>query len=165
MGRWWAWIWCAAAGAVLPGLAPPVAAESWDRIGRYADLIRQAGTQTLVANDCPPALLGAFHEGRNALLLCANNLANDPGQIWTVLAHESAHVMQHCHSGPLLAVEQLGEARETIRQQSSQALRELRLYPPSQQREELEARLVQGLPAAEVEALFRRFCAERLIRR
>ena len=45
------------------------------------------------------------------------------------------------------------------------ALRELRLYHPSQQREELEARLVQGLPAAEVEALFRRFCAERLIRR
>jgi hypothetical protein len=159
------WVWLLVVGATLSGFGAPGAAESWDRIRRYADLIRQAGTQTLVASDCPPALMGAFHAGRNALLLCANNLANDPLQIWTVLAHESAHVMQDCHQGPLLAEHQLGAARERIREASSQTLRELRLYHPSQHQEELEARLLQGMPADEVESLFRRFCSERLIRR
>ena len=140
-------------------------AESWDRIGRFAGLLRQAGTQTLVAKDCPPALLGAFHAGRNAVLLCANNLANDPAQIWTVLAHESAHVMQHCRQGPLLPDDRITAAIAQVRRQAPEALQELRLYHHSQHRDEVEARLVQGLPADEVEHLFRRFCAERLIRR
>ena len=140
----------------------PVRAESWDRIGRYASLIRRAGTDTMVAKDCPPSLLGAFHSQRNALLLCANNLENDPKQIWVVLAHESAHVMQHCQGGALLADHQIGDALEAIEARSRATLQELRLYHQSQQREEIEARLVQGLPPREVEALFRSFCADRL---
>lgn len=140
----------------------PVRAESWERIGRYAALIRRAGTDTMVAKDCPPSLLGAFHAQRNALLLCANNLANDPQQIWVVLAHESAHVMQHCRGGALLADHQISDALEAIEARSRTTFQELRLYHQSQQREEIEARLVQGLPPREVEALFRRFCAERL---
>ncbi|QNJ06387.1 putative conserved secreted protein [Synechococcus sp. MEDNS5] len=142
----------------------PVRAESWDRIGRYASLIRRAGTDTMVAKDCPPSLLGAFHSQRNALLLCANNLENDPKQIWVVLAHESAHVMQHCQGGALLADHQIGDALEAIEARSRATLQELRLYHQSQQREEIEARLVQGLPPREVEALFRSFCADRLPR-
>lgn len=142
----------------------PVLAESWDRIGRYASLIRRAGTETMVAKDCPPSLLGAFHAQRNALLLCSNNLENDPKQIWVVLAHESAHVMQHCHGGALLADHQVDEALEAIEARSRTTFQELRLYHQSQQREEIEARLVQGLPPQEVEALFRSFCADRLLR-
>merc|ERR1719473_873950 len=100
----------ALAMASLASLASgPVRAESWDRIGRYASLIRRAGTDTMVAKDCPPSLLGAFHSQRNALLLCANNLDNDPKQIWVVLAHESAHVMQHCQGGSLLADHQIND--------------------------------------------------------
>lgn len=141
-----------------------VRAESWDRIGRYASLIRRAGTDTMVAKDCPPSLLGAFHSQRNALLLCANNLENDPKQIWVVLAHESAHVMQHCRGGALLADHQVDDALEAIEARSRATFQELRLYHQSQQREEIEARLVQSLPPREVEALFRRFCADRLPR-
>lgn len=155
----------ALAMASLASLASgPVRAESWDRIGRYASLIRRAGTDTMVAKDCPPSLLGAFHSQRNALLLCANNLENDPKQIWVVLAHESAHVMQHCQGGALLADHQIGDALEAIEARSRATLQELRLYHQSQQREEIEARLVQGLPPREVEALFRSFCADRLPR-
>lgn len=142
----------------------PVRAESWDRIGRYASLIRRAGTATMVAKDCPPSLLGAFHSQRNALLLCANNLENDPKQIWEVLAHESAHVMQHCHGAALLADYQIDEALEAIEARSKTTVQELRLYHQSQRREEIEARLVQILPPQDVEALFRSFCADRLPR-
>ena len=157
-----------AAALVLASLASlvcwPVSAESWDRIGRYASLIRRAGTATMVAKDCPSSLLGAFHSQRNALLLCANNLENDPKQIWAVLANESAHVMQHCHGAALLADYQIDDALEAIEARSKTTVQELRLYHQSQRREEIEARLVQVLPPQDVEALFRSFCADRLPR-
>ena len=144
---------------LVPGL---VRAETWDRVGSYAALIRRAGTHTLVAKDCPSSLLGAFHAPRNALLICANNIEDDPRQVWVVLAHESAHVMQHCHGGPLIPDHQVGNALARIEAQSRTTFQELRLYHQSQRRDEIEARLVQGMPPDEVEALFRSFCAERL---
>ena len=147
---------------VAPLVPGSVRAETWDRVGSYAALIRRAGTHTLVAKDCPSALLGAFHAPRNALLICANNIADDPRQVWVVLAHESAHVMQHCHGGHLLADHQVGNALARIEAQSKTTFQELRLYHQSQRRDEIEARLVQGMPPDEVEALFRSFCAERL---
>ena len=68
-----------------------------------------------------------------------------------------AHVMQHCHGAPLLADHQVGDALARIEAQSSSAFQELRLYHQSQRRDEIEARLVQGMPPAlqSVEALFR----------
>jgi hypothetical protein len=149
----------------FPFFAGSSRAETWDRIGSYAALIRRAGTHTLVAKDCPSALLGAFHPPSNALLICANNIQDDPRQVWVVLAHESAHVMQHCHGGPLLADHQVGNALARIEAQSKTTFQELRLYHQSQRRDEIEARLVQGMPPDEVEALFRSFCAERLSHR
>ena len=148
-----------------PCFARSSKAETWDRVGSYAALIRRSGTHTLVAKDCPSALLGAFHAPRNALLICANNIEDDPRQVWVVLAHESAHVMQHCHGGPLLADHQVGNALARIESQSRTTFQELRLYHQSQRRDEIEARLVQGMPPDEVEALFRSFCAERLSHR
>ena len=145
-------------------IGTPVRAQSWADIGNYSSLLRRAGTQTLVAQDCPSGLLGAFHSGRNSVLLCANNLQNDPVQVWTVLAHESAHVMQHCQQGPLLPDHQIGNALAQIEKQSFSSFQELRLYHKSQRRDEIEARLVQELPMAEVKALFRGFCGDRLNR-
>ena len=147
---------------VAPLVPGSVRAETWDRVGSYAALIRRAGTHTLVAKDCPSALLGAFHAPRNALLICANNIEDDPRQVWVVLAHESAHVMQHCHGGPLIPDHQVGNALARIEAQSRTTFQELRLYHQSQRRDEIEARLVQGMPPDEVEALFRSFCSERL---
>jgi len=146
----------------VTGLGTRARAQSWNDIGDYASLIRRAGTQTMVAKDCPSGLLGAFHAGRNALLLCSNNLNNDPRQVWTVLAHESAHVMQDCQKGSLLPDHQIADALVQIQRQSQNAIQELRLYHQSQRRDEIEARLVQGLPMTEVKALFRDFCADRL---
>jgi hypothetical protein len=161
------WFAVVGIGAPLMGslsIGSPVRAQSWADIGDYSSLLRQAGTQTLVAKDCPSGLLGAFHAGRNALLLCSNNLQDDPAQVWTVLAHESAHVMQHCQQGPLLPDHQIGSALAQIEKQSMSSFQELRLYHQSQRRDEIEARLVQGLPMAEVKALFRGFCGNRLKR-
>ena len=159
------WFFLLLMGAPLFGvtwLGSPVRAQSWTDIGEYSSLLRKAGTQTMVAKDCPPGLLGAFHAGRNALLLCSNNLQNDPLQVWTVLAHESAHVMQHCQRGHLLPDHQIDDALAQIEKQSLSSFQELRLYHQSQRRDEIEARLVQGLPMAEVKELFRGFCADRL---
>ena len=36
------------------------------------------------------------------LLMCGNNLPDDPAYVWVVLAHESAHVMQFCNGGLLM---------------------------------------------------------------
>jgi hypothetical protein len=59
---------------------------------------------------------------------------------------------------------QIGNALAQIEKQSLSSFQELRLYHQSQRRDEIEARLVQGLPMAEVEALFRGFCGDRLRR-
>lgn len=139
-----------------------VRAETWERIGSFAATLRRAGTSTLVARDCPSTLLGAFHSQRNALLICANNLPNDPAEIWGVLAHEAAHVMQHCKGGPLLVEGQLDRAITLVQASSPRLFKELKLYHQSQHRDEVEARLVQTLPADQVEALFAQFCADRL---
>ena len=72
--------------------------------------------------------------------------------------------MQHCQGGALLADHQINDALEAIEARSRTTFQELRLYHQSQQREEIEARLVQVLPPQEVEALFRNFCADRLPR-
>ena len=140
----------------------PARAKTWERIGSYAAVLRRAGTKTLVARDCPQTLLGAFHSVRNALLICANNLANDPAEIWGVLAHESAHVMQHCRGGPLLVDGQMDRAIDRVREHSPRLFKELSMYHSSQHRDEVEARLVQTLPPDQVEALFQRFCGKRL---
>ena len=161
------WFVLVVIGAPLMGatsMGTPVRAQSWADIGNYSSLLRRAGTQTLVAKDCPSGLFGAFHTGRNVLLLCSNNLQDDPAQVWTVLAHESAHVMQHCQQGPLLPDHLIGSALAQIEKQSLSSFQELRLYHQSQRRDEIEARLVQGLPMAEVKALFRGFCGDRLRR-
>ena len=96
-----AW-WVMAPLLMSVSCAPPLWASSWDQIGSYLRLIQQTGVEALVANEFPEGLLGAFHEGRQALLMCGNNLPDDPASIWVVLAHESAHVMQFCKGGPLM---------------------------------------------------------------
>ena len=152
-----------AVGVILGlGAGLEVRAETWDRIGSFAATLRRAGTSTLVARDCPSSLLGAFHSQRNALLICANNLPNDPVEIWGVLAHEAAHVMQHCRGGPLLVDGQMDRAIARVKASSPRLFKELNLYHRSQHRDEVEARLVQTLPADQVEALFAKFCADRL---
>ena len=87
---------------VLQLTGSAVQASTWDRIASYLRLLQRAGVKALVAPDCPLGLLGAFHEGKQALLMCGNNLPDDPAVVWVVLAHESAHVMQSCHGGNLM---------------------------------------------------------------
>ncbi len=146
------------------GWGRPVQASSWERIGTYLRLIQSAGVEALVAKDCPHGLLGAFHEGRQALLLCGNNLPDDPAYIWVVLAHESAHVMQFCKGGPLMPPAVLGAGMNAARRREPNAFHELKLYHSSQHHVEAEARLVQALPPDQVQALFTQHCANRLDR-
>ena len=87
--------------AVTIGLWPQPAAKAttWDQIGRYLRLIQSVGIEAMVANDCPLGLFGAYHAGREVLLMCGNNIPDDPAVVWEVLAHESAHAMQVCKGG------------------------------------------------------------------
>ena len=127
----------------------PVRAATWDRIGGYIRLLRRAGVESLVAKDCPDGLLGAFHEGRKVLLMCGNNLPDDPGYVWVVLAHESAHVMQYCNGGPLMPPALLSREMDQARRRSPDAFHELKMYHVSQHQ-------------VEVEALFLRHCGSKL---
>ena len=82
-------------------MASPARAERLRSIALLQGLLRRAGTETLVARDCPKQLMGAFVFARNAVVLCTNNLKGDPQRVWETLAHESAHVMQHWASADL----------------------------------------------------------------
>ena len=139
-----------------------VQAATWDRIASYLRLLQRAGVNALVAPDCPVGLLGAFHEGKQALLMCGNNLPDDPSVVWVVLAHESAHVMQSCNGGNLMPATLLSRHVEAARQIDPNPFHELQLYHASQHHVEAEARLIQALPAEQVVALFEKHCAMRL---
>ena len=139
-----------------------VQANTWNRIGSYLRLLKAAGVDALVARDCPTGLLGAFHEGKQALLMCANNLPDDPSYVWVVLAHESAHVMQFCKGGQLMPTALLERGMDQARRRQPDAFHELQLYHVSQHHVEAEARLIQQLPPEQVEALFLRHCGKRL---
>ena len=140
----------------------PVQASTWDRIASYLRLLQRAGVNALVASDCPAGLLGAFHEGKQALLMCGNNLPDDPSVVWVVLAHESAHVMQSCNGGNLMPATLLSRQVEAARQIDPNPFHELQLYHASQHHVEAEARLIQALPPEQVVALFEKHCAMRL---
>ena len=139
-----------------------VQASTWDRIAGYLRLLQRAGVNALVARDCPMGLLGAFHEGKQALLMCGNNLPDDPKVVWVVLAHESAHVMQSCNDGNLMPAALLSREVEAARQIDPNPFHELQLYHSSQHHVEAEARLIQALPPEQVVALFEKHCAKRL---
>ena len=140
-----------------------VQASTWDRIASYLRLLQRAGVDALVAPDCPLGLLGAFHEGKQALLMCGNNLPDDPAIVWVVLAHESAHAMQSCSGGNLMPAALLSREMEVARQRQPDTFQELQLYHTSQHHVEAEARLIQAMPPEQVVALFEKHCAERLI--
>ena len=152
------------AGSVLFSLltAAPLRASSWDQIGRYLQLLKQIDVKPLVATDCPPGLLGAFHQSRRTLLLCGNNLPDDPEVVWVVLAHESVHVMQFCNGGPLMPPGLFSASLDQARRTDPVMFQELQLYHSSQHQVEAEARLVQILPPTQVEALFWRHCGDRI---
>ncbi len=137
-------------------------ATTWDRIARQLRLLERVGVEALVARDCPEGLLGAFHEGKRALLMCGNNLPDDPSYVWVVLAHESAHVMQFCKGGELMPTALLKRGMNEARLHRPEVFHELQLYHSSQHHVEAEARLVQALPPNQVEALFRKHCAHQL---
>ena len=141
-----------------------VQASTWDRIASYLRLLKRAGVNALVARDCPAGLLGAFHEGKQALLMCGNNLPNDPSIVWVVLAHESAHVMQSCHGGNLMPAALLSKGMAEARRRQPNAFQELQLYHTSQHHVEAEARLIQVLPPDQVVAMFEKHCSKRLSR-
>ena len=143
--------------------ASPARAERLKSIALLAGLLRRAGTETLVARDCPKQLMGAFVFARNAVVLCANNLKDDPERVWETLAHESAHVMQHCRRQPIFERDRLGLDFLLASHQSPELFKAVGQYHPRQHRTEIEARIVQGLPAEEVMNLFRRSCADRLL--
>ena len=148
--------------AVGLGAQPPVKATTWDQIGRYLRLIQRAGIEAMVANDCPLGLFGAYHAGRDVLLMCGNNIPDDPAVVWEVLAHESAHAMQVCRGGNLMPEELLAEEMEATVSRGADTFHELALYRSGLHHVEAEARVVQSLSPQDVEALFIKHCGDRL---
>ena len=143
-------------------VAAPLQASSWDQIGRYLRLLKRIEINALVAKDCPQGLLGAFHQSKRSLLLCGDNLPNDPGVVWVVLAHESVHVMQFCNGGALMPAGLFSQSMDLARRKDPQMFQELKLYHSSQHQIEAEARLIQELPPAQVEAMFWRHCGDQI---
>ena len=144
------------------GLAAPVQAKTWNRIAEFLQLIQTTGVEAFVANDCPSGLLGVFHDGRQVILLCWNNLPDDPSPVWVVLAHEAAHVMQSCKGGTLLPPALLSSGMDEARRLQPDSFQDLNLYQSGQHHVEAEARLVQALSPDQVVTLFHTHCASRL---
>ena len=104
--------------------------------------------------------MGTFHQGKQALLMCGNNLQDDPVQV--VRAHESAHVMQDCKGDYLMPPGLMAQEMDHARRTDPAAFLELQLYDSTQHHAEAEARLVQVLPPTQVEALFVKHCSKPL---
>ena len=121
----WSYGWPGLLLAEFLSFASGVQATTWDRISRYLDLLKKACIEALVVQDCPAGLMGAFHQGKHALLMCGNNLQDDPAQIWVVLAYESAHVMQHCKGDYLMPQLILAEEMDQVRRTHPEAFLEL----------------------------------------
>ena len=158
----WSLGWSGLLLAALLSSANSAQATTWDRISLYLSLLKEAGIEALVAQDCPAGLMGAFHQGKQALLMCGNNLQDDPAQVWVVLAHESAHVMQDCNGNYLMPPGVLAQEMDQTRRTHPAAFVELQLYDSTQHHAKAEARLVQVLPPSQVEALFVKHCIDRL---
>ena len=106
--------------------------------------------------------MGAFHQGKQALLMCGNNFQDDPVQVWVVLAHESAHVMLDCKGDYLMPPGLMAQEMDQVRRIDPAAFLELQLYDSTQHHAEADARLVQVLHPTQVEALFVKHCSKRL---
>ena len=137
-------------------------ATTWDRISRYLSLLKEAGIEAVVAQDCHAGEMGALHHGKQAPFVGGNNLQDDPVQVWVVLAHESAHVMQDCKGDYLMPPGLLAQEMDQAQRTDPAAFLELQLYDSTQHHAEAEARLVQVLPPTQVEALFVKYCSNRL---
>ena len=132
------------------GHQSPAKATTWDQIGGYLRLIQSAGIEAMVANDCPLGLFGAYHAGRDVLLMCGNNIPDDPAVVWEVLAHESSHVMQVCEGGDLMPESLLAEEMEATIDKGADTFHELALYRSGRHHVEAEARVLQALPPQQV---------------
>ncbi len=91
--------------------------------------------------------MDAFVLARNAVVLCGNKLKGDPQRVWGTLAHDSAHVMQHCRRQSIFERNRLGLDFLLAHQCSLKLFKAVGSYHPSQHRSEIEARIVQGVPA------------------
>mgnify|MGYP006872151531 CR=1 FL=1 len=158
----WSLGWSGLLLAAFLSCAPGARGTRWGRLSRHLGLVQETVHEALGDPDCPAGLMGAFHQGKQALLMCGNNLQDDPAQVWVVLAHESAHVMQDCKGEYLMPPGLLAEEMDQARRTHPAAFLELQLYDSSQHHAEAEARLVQVLPPNQVEALFVKHCSNRL---
>jgi hypothetical protein len=81
-----------ALGIALLALGPfPARASSLDDIRRLEELINAAGTETIVATDCPPDHAGYYeNDGRKVdrLVICRGRVdLGDSDAVWEVMAH------------------------------------------------------------------------------
>ena len=127
-------------------MASPARAEHLRSIALLKGLLRWAGIETLVARDCPKQLLDAFVSARNAVVLCANNLKGDPQRVWETLAHESAHVMQHCRRQPIFERDRLGLDFLLAHHNSPELFNAVGHYHPSQHLTEIVRASSRGCP-------------------
>ena len=56
----WSLGWSGLLLAALLSSAGCAQATTWDRISRYLSLLKEAGIEALVAQDCPAGLMGGF---------------------------------------------------------------------------------------------------------
>lgn len=155
--------------AILLAITPiPATAGSWDDIESLTELIRGTGTQ-IVSSNCTEDLnrkgLHGFYvldkdQKIDHLVFCTENVnTKDPNAVWEVLSHESTHIMQACHGGPIL--------RDSF---LPRAMRELQTFAPhyyalvrddyanDHQRMELEAFSMELQEPAAVIETFKEFC-------
>ncbi len=154
-----AWLTCL--GALR---APPARAVSLEDLRQLENLINAAGTETVVAGDCPANHAGYYENdgrGRDRLVICQRSVdLGDVEAVWEVMAHEATHIMQACTGAGAIADAHLGT---TLRELNTLAPHYAKLietsYPPADRRLEAEAFWMELQPPPVVLELFRRNCA------
>lgn len=148
----------------LAAAALPVRASTLEHIRQLEELINATGTQTVVADRCPPDHAGYYeNDGRrlDRLVICRNVVdLGDPEAVWEVLAHEATHVMQACTGGHVIPDERMPR---TYRQLQTIAPHYAKIlgqsYGSADQRLEAEAFWMELQAPTAVISLFREHCA------
>jgi hypothetical protein len=141
----------AAIGAATLGFATPALAArptaSWSQINELVERVQKTGTVVNMAVCDRPGIAGFYHYDptqtpiKDELRVCTNttNMSN-PDEVWEVVVHESAHVMQACFADNIVKEQHHPELLAELKLKSPSTVRILTTqYPASQYEIELEA--------------------------
>ena len=139
-----------------------------ENIAKLQGLLNDRGTKTILSDSCDKDVLGYFHKltagnsnsTKTEIVLCTTNLdMQDNAMIWKTLAHETGHAMQQCSGGSISDLKTFQNWESQLQGHARNAMYTIhKRYSRYNYNDEVEARMMERLPAWEVIEKYQKFC-------